>query len=208
MSMSRQFERFAGACAIAVAVGTVLYGIVFAINVKYGETWAATSAALLLLAGGIIGVPVVLALFGRLREVDRGFASVGLVFGIVSAAGSFVHGGFDLAALAHPPANAVDLDAIDPRGLLTFGMAALSLAVAGWLIARGGEAGAGGFPRRLGQLAYVSAALLVLIYVGRLTILNPKNPVLLVAALAEGLVVNPAVYVMIGRTLRTEPARS
>ncbi len=199
--MSRQFERFAGVCALLVAVGTVLYGITFAINVKYGDKWAATSSAVLLMVGGVIGLAVVLALFARLERVDRGFAGLGLVFGIVSAAGSIVHGAFDLAAAAHPPAFGGDLDAIDPRGLLTFGVAALSIAVAGWLILRGGAST--GFPERLGRLAYLSAALLIVLYVGRLTILNPKNPVLLVAALAEGLVVNPIVYLMIGRSLRS-----
>ncbi|HEY7283316.1 MAG TPA: hypothetical protein VID47_17175 [Actinomycetota bacterium] len=199
--MSREFERFAGACALLVAVGTILYGITFAIYVKYGDTWAGTTSAALLMLGGVVGLGVVLALFARLERVDRGFARLGLVFGIVSAAGSVVHGGFDLAAAAHPPAFAGDLDAIDPRGLLTFGMAALSIAVAGWLILRGGAAT--GFPERLGRLAYLSAVLLLVLYVGRLTILNPKNPVLLVAALVEGLVVNPLVYVTIGRSLRS-----
>lgn len=71
------------------------------------------------------------------------------------------------------------------------------MAVLAWLIVRVGT-----LPRRLGQLGFVSAALLVVIYVGRLTVLNPKAPVLLAAALLVGFVVNPAWFVWLGLELR------
>ncbi len=84
----------------------------------------------------------------------------------------------------------------DPRGLLTFGATALALFIVAWLILRGAE-----FPRGLAYLAFVSAVLLVVIYLGRLIVLNPKSPVLLVAALLFGFVVNPAWYVWLGLVL-------
>ena len=194
------FERFAGACAFAVAAGGVAYGIAFAETLRSSPQWASTSAALLLLLGGMVGAAVVVALFERLRDTAPSLAVLGMAVGLVAVFGAAIHGGFDLAVIAHPPARPFDApNPVDPRGLMTFGMAGLSLGVAAWLILAGGA-----LPRRLGWLAAISAVLLEVIYVGRLTILNPKNPVLLTAALVEGLVVNPAFYVWLGLRLRRE----
>jgi hypothetical protein len=43
--------------------------------------------------------------------------------------------------------------------------------------------------------------LFVYVYVGRLTILNPKNPAVLIPAVLSGFVVNPLVYVWLGLSL-------
>jgi hypothetical protein len=56
-------------------------------------------------------------------------------------------------------------------------------------------------PRGLGYLAYVAAILLVITYVGRLTILDPSNPLLLTTILLAGFVVNPAWYIWLGLVL-------
>jgi hypothetical protein len=48
----------------------------------------------------------------------------------------------------------------------------------------------------------VSAALLVALYLGRLIILDADNPLLLLFAAAEGFVVNPWWYILLGLTLR------
>jgi hypothetical protein len=53
----------------------------------------------------------------------------------------------------------------------------------------------------LGYLTYLSAILLVALYLGRLIILEPTNPVILVPALLNGFLVNPAVYIWLGLTL-------
>jgi len=58
------------------------------------------------------------------------------------------------------------------------------------------------FPRNLVYLGYVSGVLLVLIYVARLVILSPTNPLVLVPAAVEGFVVNPAWYIWLGFVLR------
>src|ERR687887_116136 len=57
----------------------------------------------------------------------------------------------------------------------------LALAVTGVLIVRGRR-----LPRALGQLAFLAAALLVFVYVGRLVILDPKSPGLLAGAVISG----------------------
>jgi hypothetical protein len=95
------------------------------------------------------------------------------VLALVGAFGATLHGGYDLANLANPPASlATDLpSSVDPRGLGTFALTGLALAAIGVLILRGGA-----FPRPLGYLAFLSAVLLVFVYVGRLVILNPKEP--------------------------------
>ena len=59
--------------------------------------------------------------------------------------------------------------------------------VFGWLVLRGTE-----IPRVVGQLALLAALLLLVVYLGRLIVLNPKRPVIKWVAVVSGLVVNPA----------------
>ena len=66
----------------------------------------------------------------------------------------------------------------------------------GWLILVGGR-----FPRYVGYLAYLSAFLLVVLYLGRLIVLDPSNPVILIPALLNGFVTNPASYILLGFAL-------
>ena len=84
----------------------------------------------------------------------------------------------------------------DPRGLATFGLTALAIAVVSVLILRVGL-----FPRPLAYLGLVACALLLVIYFGRLIIFNPKSPGLLTVAVITGFVVNPAWYAWVGLEL-------
>jgi hypothetical protein len=112
--------------------------------------------------------------------------------------GTAMHGGFDLAQVLHPAStNSALPSQVDPRGMLTFGMPGLALFLFAWLIGRSHA-----FPARLAYLGYISAALLVLIYLARLVILTPTNPVVLGVAALEGLIVNPLFYIWLGLTLR------
>ncbi|MGQ0670636.1 MAG: hypothetical protein ACT4PO_13345 [Actinomycetota bacterium] len=195
--ISRSFERFAGALAIAIGVGGLGYAVAFVFALRSTPRSADYASALFLLLGGVLGTAVLVALYGRLRDTDRAFALWGLLLGLAGAVGSAVHGGYDLANLVNPPnflpGGAND---VDPRGLLTFGFSALAISIFAWLIVRGNA-----LPRRLGYLGYASAALLVVIYLGRLIVVNPRSPVLLAAALLAGFVVNPAWYIWLGREL-------
>jgi hypothetical protein len=85
---------------------------------------------------------------------------------------------------------------VDPRGLLTFGVAGAALFVVGWLIVRGGH-----FPRRVGYLAYLSAVLLVILYLGRLIVIDATNPLILIPALLNGFLDNPIFYLWLGLAL-------
>jgi hypothetical protein len=109
-----------------------------------------------------------------------------------------VHGGYDLANAIHPPASlpADAPNAIDPRGLLTFGVTGLALLLIGVLVGEG-----------RGWLAYLAGALLVVVYLARLIVLSPTSLVVLGPAALAGFIVNPAFYIWLGLWLRRRPER-
>jgi hypothetical protein len=193
------FERFAGTCALLTAVAGFLYTIAFALLARVTPDLGLTLSWALLLVGGILAIPALIAVYRRLRQAHPDFALLGLILAVAGALGSIAHGGYEVAIAFHPPAaRPTDLpNPLDPRGLFTFGLAGLGLFVLAWLMARGGT-----FPRRLGLLGYVSAALLVLIYLGRLIVLEATSPLILVPAALEGFIVNPLWYGWLGLELR------
>jgi hypothetical protein len=194
----RTYDRFAAACAFVVGLGGVAYAIVFVTLLRDAGRAADAASAVLLLVGGLLSTVVLVAVYERLREPGGPFARLALLLGTVAGIGSAVHGGYDLANVVNPPTVTFSLpNPIDPRGLLTFGVTAIALAVIAWLILRSGA-----FPRRLAFVGFAAALLLVVIYIGRLTVLDPESPVLLVAALLAGFVVNPIWYVWLGVELR------
>jgi thiol:disulfide interchange protein len=189
---SASFERFAGACAILAGIAGFLYAVAFIIlqNVLL--------SGLFLMLVGLFTSAALVAVYQRLRETDASFALFALLLGLAGALGSAVHGGYDLANAINPPSSSMpDLpNPIDPRGLLTFGVTGIALFIVAWLIGRGGQ-----FPRGLGYLGYVSAVLLVVLYLGRLIVFNPTNPVILVPALLNSFLVNPIFYLWLGLAL-------
>ena len=87
---------------------------------------------------------------------------------------------------------------VDPRGVLTFAAAGIGLLILVWLVRR-----AGALQNWIGVLGLVVGALLILIYLGRLIILSPTNP--LVAGLAgiTGFILSPVFYIGLGLWLRS-----
>jgi len=199
MSHDSPFIRFGALCAVAAGLVGLGYSISFSLYLHSPSRGTAYADSLLLLAGGLISTAAFTAVYERLRETDATLALWGFVLGLVGAVGAAIHGAYDLANLANPPASlASDVpSSVDPRGLGTFALTGLALAVTGVLILRGGL-----LPRGLGYLAFLSAALLVFVYIGRLVILNPKSPGLLTAAVLVGFVVNPVWFVWLGLELR------
>jgi hypothetical protein len=192
------YGRFAAACAFVVGLGGIAYAIVFVTLLRDAGRAADAASAVLLLVGGLLSTVVLVAVYERLRDPGGSFARLALLLGTVAGIGSAVHGGYDLANVINPPTITFSLpNPIDPRGLLTFGVTAIAVLLIAWLILRSGA-----FPRRLAYVGFAAALLLVVIYVGRLTILDPESPVLLVAALLAGFVVNPIWYVWLGLELR------
>ena len=193
-TQSSSFERFAGLSAILAGITGLLYSISFVILKND------VLIALFLMLGGVFSTAVLVAVYNRLKETDASFALWALFLNIAGAFGAIIHGGYDLANAINSTAANVALanlpSAIDPRGLLTFGVVGLGVFVVAWLMARGGQ-----FPRALSYLGYLLAVLLVVLYLGRLIILDPNNPIVLVDALLSGFIVNPVWYVWLGIVL-------
>jgi hypothetical protein len=157
-------------------------------------------AAFFLLVGGILGASALIGLYERLQPAAGGYALWSLIFGVAAALAATLHGGYDLANAINPPSgtNAFPSE-VDPRGLGTFGLA--GIAVIGFAVLMLRDAT---FPRNLGYLGLISGVLLVVVYLGRLTILSPSNPLVLGPAAFEGFIVNPLWYVWLGFALRLE----
>jgi hypothetical protein len=188
----RTFSSVAGVAATVAGVFGLLYSISFVVLQND------LLSALFLLLAGLTATAVMTALYRGLKETDASFALLALALSLGAAAGSLIHGGHDLSNALHPPASLnTDLPSpIDPRGLLTFGVAGIGLFLFCWLKSRNAA-----FPAGLGFLGYFSAALMLVLYLGRLIILQATSPAILIPALVEGFVVNPAWYVWLGFTL-------
>ena len=205
---STSYHKFAGICAILAGIGGFLYAVAFIIlrdPLLY---------SLFLLLIGLFSTAAMIAVYHRLRATDESFALWALLLGLAGALGSAIHGGFDLATVINPPpAVPADLagrpevkalldyinsspSQIDPRGLLAFGVTGIALFVIAWLTARGGA-----FPKALAYLGYLSAVLLIVLYLGRLIVLSPANPIILLPALLNGFIVSPVWYIWLGLQL-------
>ncbi|BAL98962.1 MULTISPECIES: hypothetical protein [Caldilinea] len=190
------FDRTAGLAAMLAALVGLLYSVSFVILQN------ALLYSLCLMLGGLLSLVVLVALFERLGEVDTKVAMLGLMLGAVAALGATIHGGYDLANVLNPPGALPDGVAslpsqIDPRGLLTFGVAGLAVLLAGLLMRRHPA-----FSRGFTALTFVLGALLIGVYVGRLIVLTPSSPLVLLPAALTGFVVNPLWYVLLGLSLR------
>ncbi len=193
-TQSTSFERFAGLCAILAGIVGLLYSISF-IVLKNDLL-----IALFLMLGGLLSTAVLTVVYNRLRETDASFALWALLLGIAGSLGAAIHGGYDLANAINPPNVSAALASlpspVDPRGLLTFGVTGLGVCGIAWLMGRSGR-----FPRGLSYWGYLLAVLLVVLYLGRLIILDPKNPVIVVDGVLSGFVVNPVWYLWLGVVL-------
>lgn len=207
-SQPYEFDRTAGLAAVLAGVAAFAYAVAFLFVSRAAPELGDLLSALCLMLNGILATLAVVALYERLGQRGRGLALWALLLSAAGALGAAIHGGYDLANAIHPPdsnpLSAANLPSqIDPRGLLTFGLAGLGLAGFAWLMARG-EA-----PRGLPVLGFLSAALLVLLYLGRLIALNPSSPVILAPAALNGLLIGPAWYIWLGLWLRrAQPAVS
>jgi hypothetical protein len=198
--MSRTFERFAGSCAILVGIGGLVYGLLFGWIVlgasrAVARTWLGVG-----LVGAILATPVLVALYYRLRDTERGFALLALLLGLAATLGQFENSAFGLGASLSPDIGSDGAPA-DPFGVFRFGLAGVALFIVGWLTVRGGA-----LPRGLGYLAEIGGVLLVLIYLGRLTgVIDPATRITVVPPVLYGIVIHPILYVWLGRTLRRQP---
>jgi hypothetical protein len=190
--MNSSFEKFAGWSAILAGVSGLLYSIAFIVMQNN------LLSALFLMLGGLFSTAALTGLYQRLRATDRGFALLGLLLSLSGALGSAIHGGYDLANALHPPASVnVDLpNPVDPRGLLTFGIAGIGIFLFSRLIDQDMK-----FSKALVYLGILSSILMIILYLGRLIILQATSLVIVIPALLEGFIVNPIWYIWLGLTL-------
>ena len=196
------FDRTAGLAAILAALIGLLYSLAFVVLQE------ALLYSLCLMIGGLLSVVALVALFERLGEVDAKVAMLGLILGSVAALGSTIHGGYDLANVLNPlpalPESVAALPSqVDPRGLLTFGVAGLAVLIAG-LLMRSHP----GFSRGFTALTFMLGVLLLVVYLGRLIVLTPSSPLILLPAAFTGFIVNPLWYLLLGLSLRRSEAPS
>jgi len=182
-------QRAAGLAALAAAATGLLYSISFVLVSRASPSTGGLLSALFLLLGGLLTVLVLVGVYDRRREARPALALLVVVLGAAGGLGAAIHGGFDLANALHPPGSLPSgvPNAVDPRGMLTFGVAGLAVIGLGLLI--------GGGP---GRFAYFAGALLIVIYLARLIILTPTNLAVLLPAALAGFIVNPVFYVWLG----------
>jgi hypothetical protein len=187
--MNTSFEKFAGWTAVFAGISGFLYSVAFIV------LQSNLLSALFLMLGGLFATATLTALYQRLRATESGFALLGLLLTLSAALGSAIHGGYDLSNALHPPASPpTDLpNPIDPRGLLTFGVAGLGLFLLAWLMTQERR-----FPRGLAYLGIFSAILMIILYLGRLIILQATSIAIVIPALLEGFIVNPIWYIWLG----------
>ena len=197
--MKTSFEKFAGWMAILAGISGFLYSVAFVV------LQSNLLSALFLLLGGLFSAAALTALYQRLRGTESGFALLGLLLTLSAALGSAIHGGYDLSNALHPPSSLnPDLpNPIDPRGLLTFGIAGLGLFLLSRLMTQNMN-----FPKGLAYLGMLSAILMIVLYLGRLIILQATSLVIVIPALLEGFIVNPLWYAWLGLTLFRDISRS
>lgn len=197
----RTFDRFAGTSAILVGLGGLVYGVLFGAIVLGASrpvriTWLAVG-----LLGALLTTPVLVALYYRLRDTNRGFALLALLLGLAAALGQFENSALGLGSAVTPEIG-LEGEPSDPFGAFRFGLAGVALFIVGWLIRQGGA-----LPRGLGSLAAAGGVLLVLVYLGRLTgVIDPATEVTTLPPLLYGLVVHPVFYVWLGVVLRRTAA--
>ncbi|MGH2488347.1 MAG: hypothetical protein ACRDFR_01840 [Candidatus Limnocylindria bacterium] len=200
----RSFEPWAGLAAILAGIGGLVYSVAFLGGVVLGASpklgMLVASAALMV--GGVLSLLVLVAIYRRLLPASPGVALLGLALALMGAMGSVLHGGYDLANVINPPAADVLTEAglpspVDPRGLLTFGMAGLGLIV---LAAQARRTGA--LSNGVATMGVILGVLLIVVYLGRLVVLVPTNPLVAVPAGLTGVVVAPVFYIWLGLELR------
>ncbi|MCK6627051.1 MAG: hypothetical protein L6R45_17980 [Anaerolineae bacterium] len=195
------FEKLAGICAVLAGVVHFLYAVAFVVISRSAPETGTFLSALFLLLGGLLSMTALNGVYQRLKYTEAAFAMYALLLTSMGALGAAIHGGYDLANILNPPAQAnADLPSqIDPRGLLTFGVMGLGLLVIAWLMSKNEQ-----FPKGLSYVGYALAALFIIIYLARLIILDPGNPILLWPVLLAGFVVQPAWYIWLGLSLQRE----
>lgn len=186
------FNNMTSYTAIAAGIFALAYAYFFVV----AKDQTMYSLALLLL--GLATLEVIVGIYGRLERINPDLARVATVLGVIGATGMTAHAGYDLANAINPPLGLnLELPSqVDPRGLLTFGFLGVAIIKISFLLEKSRN-----FPKGLAYLGFLSGALLVIIYLARLTVLDPTNPILLYPVLINGFILSPLWYIWLGYSL-------
>lgn len=194
----KNFFHKAGLDGILAGASAFLYAYSFLILSRFDPVNGAFFSGLFLLLAGAFAMKPFIALYHRLKDVDPGYAMYALWASLVGALGMVIHGGYDLANAINPPVTTIADFAnfpsqIDPRGLLSFGALGMGLLVNVWLMKWSKK-----FPQGLVYVGFVSGIFLIVLYLGRLIVLNPASPLIAYSALLNGFLVGPLWYIWLG----------
>lgn len=193
--MNKLVQSYIPLTAYGAGISALLYAYFF-IVVK-----DVTLFSLFLMLLGIFTLKVMVILYGRLKEVNTDVARIAIVAGVIGATGMIIHGGYDLANAINPPVGLETLmnlpNQVDPRGLLSFGFTGAALIKISWLMSTAKK-----YPQGLIWTGYLSGALFIVIYIARLTVLSPAEPILLIPVLLNGFIVSPVWFLWLGMVLR------
>jgi len=181
--------RLGGWSALLSAVLALVYAVGFVL-LKDKNVYSPA-----LLVGGLLNAITLVAVYERIKVNASGLALLGLLFGFAGTLGAAIHGAYDVANILHAPSGVVDPFPVDPRGLLTFGISGLGVLALSWEAMRNAA-----LPRSVSQLGVILGVLLVVIYLGRLIVLDPNSILILVPA-GLGAVVSIVWYFLVGRAL-------
>ncbi len=201
---STAFNRTAIAAAYLSGAIALAYSLTFGYYARDGADWAQYASSGLLVAGGLAGLPVLVALYQRLRVNDEGFALVALLIAVAAAFGSVLHGAHDVAIFAHPDqagSTAAYPNFTDPRGFATFALFGLGLAMLSLLVR------SAGFSARTSVVGVMTGLSTIVVYIGRVTVLDPQRWWVAIAAIASGVVGLPLWNVLVARDLARLAAR-
>ena len=181
-------------------MGGLLYGLLFVWIVEGAPDWVPEIWHTLLVVGGLLTIPVTVALYQVVRATDEGLAFTALLLGVAGALGGVAHGAWNLAAIINIAQVVRDNASPDPGGILRYATAGLALMLIGWLVVAARPVL---LPARFGWLAVGSGVVLIYTYVGRLyDFIRPANKISLWAPVLYGLVLFPALYLWLGRLLQ------
>lgn len=193
--MTKTFARCATFSAVVAALGSVVYTVTFGLVVQKGYRWAQWTSSVALLVGSLALVVVVIAARDGFAGVERQFAGVATAIGAVAALATATHAIYDIAGLAKPDQGGITGPfPTDPRGFATFALTGVALGLFGWLGAKSGR-----LDGAVRTLAVLAALCLIVVFVGRLAILNPKSNAVKPFAVASGLVLVPLTYLGFAR---------
>jgi hypothetical protein len=202
--MDSSFIRLARGAAYATAAVGIVYSVAFVTVVQRGSGWAEWTAAAALTAGGLLALPVLVAIMSMLGEAadNAAPARLALVVGGVAAVMTSLHGAYDLAALAKPAsATAGDISPVDPRGFATFALSGLAVIIIAALARSDAR-----FPHWLPAVGLVLGIALVTTWLGRLVVLDPTSGWLRISTTVAA-VLNPIAYVGFAAACRSREAR-